>query len=268
MPWSIVGGALLDAAVPAVVGSVVSGVARDVFSPSGSGGTSSAGRVAGAVAGGAVANYLSPADATRAAAAADPFASQRSGYQKQLSDMMNPNGAGFTPSDPSYAFRESEGIKAVNLGAAAGGFENSGNRLAELQKYGQGLASQEYQAQYTRLSALAGVTSGAPGTAGQILAQQNSQNQQSAGAFGSIIGGAVGSAVTKIGNKFFDGMGNEVNSSTPGYQGDPAFTGNDGYGGDNYDLQSGGQGRSNSTVGPSYNQDYGSFFDNFQSFAA
>lgn len=268
MPWSIVGAAVLDAAIPAVVGSVVSGFASDVFGPSSSGGNSPAGKVAGAVAGGAVANYLSPADAAKAASAADPFASQRGGYQKQLSDMISPGGAGFTPSDPSYAFRQSEGIKALNLGAAAGGFLNSGNRLVELEKYGQGLASSEYQAQYSRLSTLAGVSAGAPGTAGQILAQQNSQNQQSAGAVGSSIGGIIGSAVTKIGGRFFDKLGNEVNSSTPGFQGDPAFTGSDGYGGDNYDFQTGGQGRADSVVGPSFSQDYGSFFDSFQQYAA
>jgi hypothetical protein len=103
------------------------------------------------------------------AAAADPFASQRGQYQNQLQQMMTGQ---FTPQDPSYAFRLGEGQQALERSAAAKGMLGSGNILAELQKYGQGMASQEYQNQYNRLLPLTGATTGSPGAAGGILSGQ------------------------------------------------------------------------------------------------
>lgn len=52
--------------------------------------------------------------------------------------------------DPGYAFRQSEGQKAIERSAAARGGLNSGRALKDLDAYSQGLASQEYQNAYGR----------------------------------------------------------------------------------------------------------------------
>lgn len=55
--------------------------------------------------------------------------------------------------DPGYAFRMKEGLDAVESGAAARGGLLSGAALKAVQKYGQGLASQEYGNAYNRFTA-------------------------------------------------------------------------------------------------------------------
>jgi len=66
-------------------------------------------------------------------------------------------------SDPSkiqqtagYQFDVDQGNQAINRSAAARGSLNSGGVLAELAKYGQGMASREYGNQVNRLSSLIG----------------------------------------------------------------------------------------------------------------
>lgn len=85
----------------------------------------------------------------------------------------NPGSGGFTPQDPSYQWRMSQGMETVNRGAAASGMLQSGNRLAALNDYGQNQASTEYANQFARLSQLAGANIGSPAAAGQIQQQQN-----------------------------------------------------------------------------------------------
>lgn len=86
--------------------------------------------------------------------------------------------------DPGYQFRMDEGMRGVEGGAAARGGLLSGAALKAIQKYGQGLASQEYgnaynrytsnqTNQYNKLMGLVG--------SGQGAAQQTSN---AAGAFG------------------------------------------------------------------------------------
>jgi len=104
------------------------------------------------------------------------------GYADQLKTLMTGQ---FSPNDPSYAWRFQQGQQAVERSAAARGLLQSGNAAIELQQYGQGMASQEYgaqfnrtlsamgasesafQASYNRLAELAGMTTGM---------QANSQN--------------------------------------------------------------------------------------------
>lgn len=52
--------------------------------------------------------------------------------------------------DPGYAFRMSEGMKALENSAAARGGLLSGTTLKGIQRFGQDLASQEYQNAYNR----------------------------------------------------------------------------------------------------------------------
>jgi uncharacterized protein YukE len=76
-------------------------------------------------------------------------------YRSRLRQMMLGE---FSPSDPSYQWRFDQGQQAVERSLAARGLLNSGNAAIELQQYGQGAASQEYQAQFYRiLQAMTGV---------------------------------------------------------------------------------------------------------------
>jgi len=75
-----------------------------------------------------------------------------SGYQQSMNDLLR---------DPSkiqetagYQFNLDQGNQAINRSAAARGMLGSGNVLAELAKYGQGMASTEYGGQVDRLSNL------------------------------------------------------------------------------------------------------------------
>lgn len=63
--------------------------------------------------------------------------------------------------DPSYQFRMSEGMKALNAAASARGLSNSGRTLKELTRYGQDYASQEYGNAYNRQLGLANMGYGA-----------------------------------------------------------------------------------------------------------
>ena len=89
---------------------------------------------------------------------------------------------GFTQADyqadPGYAFRLSEGQKALDRQAAARGGLISGSALKAAQRYGQDMASQEFGNAYNRFrdtqglrrNALAGVTGFAPTAAGAMNA--------------------------------------------------------------------------------------------------
>jgi len=75
-----------------------------------------------------------------------------SGYQNTLQDLLR---------DPSkvqqtagYKFAFDQGNQAINRSAAKAGMLNSGNALAELAKYGQGMASQQYDTEANRLAGL------------------------------------------------------------------------------------------------------------------
>lgn len=52
--------------------------------------------------------------------------------------------------DPGYGFRMSEGLKALERSAAARGLLQSGGTLKDITRYGQDLASQEYQNAFSR----------------------------------------------------------------------------------------------------------------------
>jgi hypothetical protein len=108
--------------------------------------------------------------------------------------------------DPGYQFRMSEGMKALERGAAARGGLLSGGTLRATQRFGQDLASQEYQNAFNRygiererrlgpLQSLAGVgqtTAQQVGQAGQTMAA-NVGNLMTSGA-AARASGYVGQA--------------------------------------------------------------------------
>ena len=62
---------------------------------------------------------------------------------------------------PGFQFRRDQGQRAVERSQAARGLLESGSILQELTRFGQGLASQEFAAEQSRLAQLAGLTSNA-----------------------------------------------------------------------------------------------------------
>jgi hypothetical protein len=110
---------------------------------------------------------------------------------------------GFTAT-PGYGFRMSEGVNALEAGAAARGGLYSGAAMKALQNYGQDYATSEYgnylgrlgQQQGVGLSAASMNATAAQNTAGGVSnALGNLGNAQAAGAIG--VGNAIN---TGIGN--------------------------------------------------------------------
>jgi hypothetical protein len=130
--------------------------------------------------------------------------------------------AEFTPekfqADPGYAFRMSEGMKALERSAAARGGLLSGATLKGTQRYGQDLASQEYQNAFNRYQAeRTGTLNPYQALAGVAQSSANTLGQQ-AGAYGNamasnIIGSGNAQASGYIGgaNAIAGGVGQGIN---------------------------------------------------------
>ena len=69
---------------------------------------------------------------------------------------------------PGYQFRLEEGTRAIDRSAAARGRLMSGGTLRELTRYGQGLASAEFNSYANRLGDLAGIGSSVATAGGQL----------------------------------------------------------------------------------------------------
>jgi hypothetical protein len=141
--------------------------------------------------------------------------------------------AEFTPAkfqaDPGYAFRMSEGMKALERSAAARGGLLSGATLRGTQRYGQDLASQEYQNAFNRYQAeragtlnpyqaLAGTAQSGANVLGQQAGQMGSNISNALGAYGSsaqgnIIGAGNAQASGYMGqaNAIAGGLGQGIN---------------------------------------------------------
>jgi len=144
------------------------------------------------------------------APAADPNAPP-----SEFGSLAKPFGAEQFQADPGYAFRQSEGMKALERSAAARGGLLSGGTLKGIQRFGQDLASQEYGNAFNRyqveraarlnpLQSLMGsgqssanTLTGAAGQLGQGQAQSQlaAGQARASGYVGSAnaLGGALGS---------------------------------------------------------------------------
>ena len=141
--------------------------------------------------------------------------------------------------DPGYAFRQSEGMKALERSAAARGNLLSGSTMKGIQRFGQDLASQEYQNAFNRyqversaklnpLQSLMGsgqsaanVLTGAAGQMGQNEASNlyNAGQARASGYIGqaNALSGAlgqIGSIASQI--PMQNAMINYYNSGVPG----------------------------------------------------
>jgi hypothetical protein len=146
------------------------------------------------------------------------------GKDQTAADFGKYASAEFTPEqfknyqDPGYAFRMSEGIKALDRSAAARGNLMSGAQLKGINQYGQDLASQEYQNAYNRFqtsrtntlnpfASLAGVAQSSANTLGTAAGQLGSQiGSNIIGAGNAAAAGQIGSA-----NAIASGVGQGVN---------------------------------------------------------
>jgi hypothetical protein len=107
--------------------------------------------------------------------------------------------------DPGYAFRMTEGLKALDRQAAARGGLISGGALKAAQNYGQDLASQEYQNAYNRyqtnrtnllnpLQSLAGAGQTSANTTGDAAANFGTQGSNALGGAGTAQANAIQNA--------------------------------------------------------------------------
>jgi hypothetical protein len=120
-------------------------------------------------------------------------------------------GAGDYQADPGYAFRLSEGQKALDRQAAARGGLISGGALKAATRFGQDMGSQEYQSAYNR--ALTGYNTG--------VASENQLYNRQAGLAGigqtatNLVGQAGQNYATNAGNA----MGAGAQAAASGYMG-------------------------------------------------
>ena len=197
--------------------------------------------VAGAVVGSALigGSAAKSAAGTQAAAARDAAALQNEQFQQTRQDQMPWMRAGeqalnklipltdYTKfgmdqfqQDPGYAFRLSEGQKALDRSAAARGGLISGGALRAAQRYGQDLGSQEYMNAFNRyqteraaqlqpLQSLAGVGQ----TTAAQLGQAGAANAANVGNL--MTGGAAAQAAGQVGmaNAITGGLGTYLNYS-------------------------------------------------------
>jgi hypothetical protein len=146
------------------------------------------------------------------------------GKDKNAADFGKYASAEFTPAqfmanqDPGYAFRMSEGMKALDRSAAARGGLLSGSTLKGAQRFGQDLGSQEYQNAFNRyqtsrtntlnpFASLAGVAQSSANTLGTAAGQfGNQMGANIIGAGNAAAAGQIGSA-----NAIASGLGQGVN---------------------------------------------------------
>lgn len=179
--------------------------------------------IAGAAVVSAGASYLSGKKAAKAQkdAAYQQVAEQRRQYDQTRADYAPWRAAGesalarltgevtgggttaFTKT-PGYDFRLSEGVKAAERSAAARGLLASGATMKAVQRYGEGLASDEYGNWWNRNAGLAGV--GQAATDSTTQAGMNATNNIT-GALGQA-GNARASSYANTGSAINSGINN------------------------------------------------------------
>lgn len=122
---------------------------------------------------------------------------------------LKPNEGGQTPAQmvaatPGYQFRMDQGMQAIQRSAAARGALKSGGAVKALQRFGDGLASSEYDAFSSRLAQIAGVGQAA---AGSTAAAGDAASARIAQAYGNA-GDARASAYANTGSAINQGVQN------------------------------------------------------------
>lgn len=128
----------------------------------------------------------------------------------------------------AYKFRLGQGQEALQRQQAAKGMLGSGNRLMELTKYGQDMASQEYDNQYKRLADLTGMYAGNWNTAqtanmqnaADIFKTETSGHGQMGSTLANLLGNLYGADVSSSASRYGTDSaryGSELNAQTQRY---------------------------------------------------
>ena len=117
--------------------------------------------------------------------------------------------------DPGYAFRLSEGQKALERSAAARGGLLSGGTLKGTQRFAQDLASQEYQNAYNRALTQYNAAAQREATGYNRLAALAGVGQTATGALSS----AAGQTGSNLGNLYYNAGQSAGQSRASGYMG-------------------------------------------------
>lgn len=154
-----------------------------------------------------------------------PGGSMPTGYsQADFGSAARPFSSTDFEADPGYAFRMSEGMKALDRSAAARGGLLSGATMRGAQRYGQDLASQEYQNAFNRyqierqarlnpLQSLAGMGQSTAGTMGSNALSFGQSMGENAAQMGNIRASqymgqanALSNALSGAGNMYMQNM--------------------------------------------------------------
>ncbi len=144
---------------------------------------------------------------TQANAILDPYNTSGTSADKQLADLQGLNGpeaataamAKFQES-PGYAYQVSQGLRAVDAGAAGKGMLRSGQTLKEEQTLGNNLADQDFGGYITRLNNL--ITPGLTAGGGIASTDTSAAGAQSkiAGTLGTNLANTAGATTGAIGS--------------------------------------------------------------------
>lgn len=115
-----------------------------------------------------------------------------------------PTAADMVKATPGYDFRRSEGLKAVERSAASRGLLKSGTALKAIDRFAEGLASDEYNDFASRLQAIA---SGGQGATGSTAAAGENATARIAQAYGDA-GNARASSYLNTGQAISSGIQN------------------------------------------------------------
>lgn len=85
-----------------------------------------------------------------------PYMDAGTGALNQLAQLNSGNYSSFNES-PDYQWTQQQGLQALDRSAAARGSLYSGGQTADVLKYSQGLASQQYNNYYNKIAGLAGL---------------------------------------------------------------------------------------------------------------
>ena len=138
----------------------------------------------------------------------------------QMQGQTNAMPAAFTgkvdlTQDPGYAFRLEEGLKGLERSAAARGGLMGGAQMKAMEKYGQGMASQEYQNAYNRALTEYNANVARESTGYNRLAALAGIGQTATGQ----ISGAAGSLGSNLGNLAYNAGTAAGNAQSAGYMG-------------------------------------------------
>jgi len=111
-------------------------------------------------------------------------------------------------SSPGYGYQVSEGLKAVDTGAAARGLLRSGSTLAAEQKLGANLANQDFTTYYNRLMGMTQLGQASAAGTAAAGAQAAAGIAQTEASLGSAQASIYGNTTSGIGNAIGQGMNN------------------------------------------------------------